>query len=66
MQFHEWLTNLKTFLEQDQEKLTEKYHTKLGEMVQFIEQYSSLEKLCIEFVDKEKAASRDKKMNVLK
>jgi len=35
-------------------------------MVQFIEQYSSLEKLCIEFVDKEKAASRDKKMNVLK
>ena len=37
MQFHEWLTNLKMFLEQDQEKLTEKYSTKLSEMIQFIE-----------------------------
>lgn len=66
MQFHEWLTNLKAFLEEDQEKLTEKYSTKLGEMVQFVEQYSSIEKVNIDFVDKEKAASRDKKMNVLK
>lgn len=33
MQFHEWLTNLKAFLDEDQEKLTEKYSTKLGEMV---------------------------------
>ena len=35
-------------------------------MVQFVEQYSSIEKVNIDFVDKEKAASRDKKMNVLK
>ena len=35
-------------------------------MVQFVEQYSSIEKITIDFVDKEKAATRDSKMLVLK
>ena len=50
----------------DQDKLTEKVSLKLGEIIQFVEQYSSIEQVDIEFVDNEKAASRDKKRNILK
>ena len=66
MHFHEWLESLKAFLAADQDKLSEKVGHKLGEIVQFVEQYSSIEKLEIEFIDKETAAARDTKLSVLK
>jgi Asp-tRNA(Asn)/Glu-tRNA(Gln) amidotransferase C subunit len=66
MQFNEWFESLKAFLAADQDKLTEKVSVKLGEIVQFVEQYSSIEKVDIEFLSKEKAEGRDKKKNLLK
>ena len=40
MHFFEWFSHLKEFLEKESDNLTEKFSSKLGEIVQFVEQYS--------------------------
>ena len=62
----DWLENLKEFIEKDQEKLTEQVSFKLNEIVQFVDQYSILEKEIIPFIDKETAHANDKKRQLLK
>ena len=51
MLFFDWFENLKDFLEKDEEKLTEQVSFKLNEIIQFVEQYSIMEKEDIKFVD---------------
>lgn len=66
MHFSEWFNNLKEFLDKESDNLTEKFSNKLGEIVQFVEQYSTLEREKIEFIDKPIADTRNKKKNLLR
>ena len=55
MHFHEWYRSLKEFLLNEEESLTAKVSNKLSEIVQFFGQFSSFEKIQIDFVSKEMA-----------
>ena len=48
------------------DNLEEKMSMKLGEILQFVEQFSTSEQEKIEFVDKEVADARDRKKNLLR
>jgi Asp-tRNA(Asn)/Glu-tRNA(Gln) amidotransferase C subunit len=65
IKFYEWIENLKAFMKKDQKKLTEQMNFKLGEILQFVEQYSSIETKKIEFVEKEVAVENDAKRLLL-
>lgn len=53
MHSHEWVSGLKEFMERNKSKLTEKMCMKLSEIIQFVDQYSFIEKIEIPFVGKE-------------
>ena len=64
--FYDWFDNLKTFVEKDQDKLTEQASFKLREYIEFVEQFSQIEIVEIPFVDKEVAIKNSKKNAILK
>lgn len=66
MHFSEWFRNLKEFLSKESDNLTEKFSNKLNEIIQFVEQYSTLERQKIEFIEKPIADTRDRKKNLLR
>lgn len=66
MQFYDWFETLKAFLESDQDNLTEHVSYKLNEVVEFVEQYSSIERVEIPFIAKGVALANDKKRLLLK
>ena len=65
IKFYEWIENLKAFMKKDQKKLTEQMNFRLGEILQFVVQYSSIETKKIEFVEKEVAVENDAKRLLL-
>lgn len=66
MHFYDWFEGLKAFLESDQDNLTEHVSYKLNEIVEFVEQYSSIERVEIPFIAKSAALANDKKRLLLK
>ena len=50
----------------EKDKLESKIGSKLGEILQFVEQFSTTEREKIEFVDREVADARDRKKNLLR
>ena len=64
-QFYNWYNCLKELMTQ-KDNLEEKMSIKLGEILQFVEQFSTSEQEKIEFVDKEVADARDRKKNLLR
>ena len=66
MQFHDWFDGLKSFVEKDQDKLTEQVNFKLNEIIEFFEQFSSIETVEVPFVEEKVALANDKKMNLLR
>jgi hypothetical protein len=66
MHFFEWFTNLKSFLNANKKNLTDQVSFKLNEIIEFVEQYTSIEKIEIPMIPKEIAMESDKKRQILK
>ena len=65
MHFFEWFNSLKKFLEKNQNLLTEQVNFKLSEIVQFADQFSSIESNTIPFVPQKEAQSNCNKTKIL-
>ena len=51
MAFYEWFHGLKCFIEKDKDRLTAQVSFKINEIIQFVEQFNSIQQIEVPFIE---------------